>query len=31
MPSIKSILITAAIAVAAIVVARKLPVVKNYL
>ena len=31
MPSIKSILVTAAIAVAALIVAKKLPVVRNYL
>ncbi len=31
MPSFKSILVTAVIAVAAIVVAKRLPVVKSYL
>ena len=31
MPSFKSILVTAAIAIAAIIAAKKLPVVRNYL
>jgi len=31
MPSLKSILVTAAIALAAVVVGKKLPVVKNFL
>lgn len=31
MPSLKSMLVTGAIAIAALIVAKRLPVVKNYL